>query len=141
MPRLSKRWIPAALLCSVVLVQRVHVYGRSLTPWMGAGFSMFSTTDDPFARHLRCFALDAGGAEVFRSAPPVSGLPREMLHLPTESRLAPVAAAAAESRCDAPPEIAPEVRRVRVEVWSLDFRAADSTVIPRLVAGVEREVP
>lgn len=108
---------------------------------MGAGFSMFTTTDDPFARHLRCTALAADGSELFRSARPTRTLSAAMLHLPTPSRLAPIAAELAGTRCDAPPDIAREVRRVRVDVWSLDFRAADATVLPRLVAGVERDVP
>lgn len=138
MPRV-KRWIPAALLCSVVLVQRANVYGRGLTPWMGAGFSMFTTTDDPFSRHLRCLALDADGNEIFRSAMDPARTPSEALFFPTPGRVSPLADVPAPL-CGAPPEIAGRVARVRLETWTLEFTRDTSTVEPRLVTSFEREV-
>lgn len=132
--------LPAAVLCAVVLVQRCLVYRHGLTPWMGAGFSMFTSIDDPFARHVRCTALAEDGRELAVTVPALEGDPSAIVNLPTSARLAPLARELAVRRCDAAPDVAALATRVRVEVWSLRFGREAAAVTPWRVAGVTADV-
>lgn len=130
--------LPAAILCAVVLVQRWQVAAHGLTPWMGAGFSMFTSLDGAYSRHLRCTALDASGHELgtWQRTAALSVLTR-----PAGSALEHAAAELAARRCDAPPELALQTAAVRVEVWSSGFEPESATVRAYPVAGLTRELP
>ena len=43
-------YVPAILLCVVAIVQVQLSRTRSLSPWKGGGFGMFSTNDDEYRR-------------------------------------------------------------------------------------------
>lgn len=134
-------YVPAVILVAVVLVQRVEMIRHDLIAWMGAGFAMFTTSDDAFGRHVRCIALDGEGAELHVRVAAPREVPDAVRYHPSERALAPVADDFARRRCDAPPEMAGHVARVRVEVWSHAFRPRDATLEARRIAGVERAAP
>ena len=101
--------VPAALLAIVALTQRTLLLTTALTPWMGGGFSMFTTVDGINARHLRCFVTTSAG-EIAIAAPDV---PDEVLNFPTKAPLAEVARGILAGRAGA--------TRARAEVWSFRF--------------------
>jgi hypothetical protein len=45
---------PAILMCLVALVQIVRAHTQGQSAWKGGGFGMFSTSDSPQARFVRC---------------------------------------------------------------------------------------
>jgi hypothetical protein len=51
-------WGPPALLCAVACVQIFLAMTKSLSPWKGGGFGMFSTVDSPDARFLRIYLIN-----------------------------------------------------------------------------------
>ena len=56
-PRAWAQWLPSLLLVSVALHQVFLVHHTQLSPWLGGGFGMFSTTDVGTARHLHALVL------------------------------------------------------------------------------------
>jgi len=97
------------MLCAIALAQRALLLTTPLTPWMGGGFSMFTTVDGINARHLRCF-VSTTGADVAIAAPVV---PESLLNFPTEAALHEVAAKILVDR--------PTATRARAEVWTFRF--------------------
>jgi predicted DCC family thiol-disulfide oxidoreductase YuxK len=62
-------WAPIALL---LLMLANHMYLRheaNLSPWLGAGFGMFSTTDSVSARQLVIYGIDGNGLETELTVP------------------------------------------------------------------------
>ena len=51
-------WLPLAVLLLVAANHAYLRYVHNLSPWLGAGFGMFSTTDSVSARQLVVYGLD-----------------------------------------------------------------------------------
>ena len=54
-------WLPVALFLSMATYHVYLRYQHNLSPWLGAGFGMFSTTDSVSARQVMVYGLDANG--------------------------------------------------------------------------------
>lgn len=54
------RVLPALLLVAVAITQAFAATSGTLSPWLGGGFGMFSTTDSPTRRHLHAVAIRPG---------------------------------------------------------------------------------
>ena len=120
--------VPAAILAIVALTQRALLLTTALTPWMGGGFSMFTTVDGINARHLRCFVTTSAG-EIAIAAPNISD---DILDFPTTAPLRQVARGILVAR--------PAATRARAEVWSFRFDRDRGVAIafPGLSAEAER---
>lgn len=118
------RYLPAALLILVALHQVVRAQLGPLSAWKGGGFGMFSTTDHPAARYLRCYLVGPHGEK--RVPIPLDLRSEELtaLALPTQHNLEALAAALAAL---APPEVT-DVRAVRVEYWPRQFDVRRATL-------------
>ena len=55
-------WLPVALFIALAASHWYLVNTRGLSPWLGGGFGMFSTTDAPSRRALRIEAIRADGS-------------------------------------------------------------------------------
>lgn len=55
-------WLPVALLIALAASHWYLVRTAGLSPWLGGGFGMFSTTDAPSNRALRVDAIRADGS-------------------------------------------------------------------------------
>ncbi len=109
--------LPCALLLAVAALQLWLAHTADLTPWLGGGFGMFSTTDVGSARHLHVFVIRPGlEREV---ALPRSWRVRERRAraLPTEKRLRALALDLAQAPT---PDYGPATA-VRVQVWRQRF--------------------
>lgn len=121
-PRLEL--IPIALLLVVFAVQRIHIHTQGLTPWMGGGFSMFTTVDMPHARHLRLYS---------RATRAPIPLPDDIddlrlesaLHLPDARRLR---ALAAEIEVSEP---------ATLEVWTISYHRRSGEVHAHRLARID----
>ena len=115
--------LPATLLVMVASWQAVRVQTHDQSPWIGAGYSMFSYVDASAYRPLVAVAVDDPSLVV--GIPP--DLRREadrLLAAPTDDRASRFASA-----------LASEVgRRVRVEIWRPLFDAETLTVSAELIA-------
>lgn len=120
------RYLPPALLVVVAIHQAVLVETRDLTPWLGGGFGMFSTTDGPGDRVVRAVAIvDAGEREV-RIPTALEDRAYRAGALPEGRRLRGLAGDIA--RLEPVARLSP--RAIRVEVWNIAFDR--ETLAPRV---------
>ena len=103
---------------------------HQISPWLGAGFGMFATTDMPSARHVHVIARLADGSEheIALGEAYQDALER-VRGLPSNARLQHAAESAFQA-LDAAPEIdfpAPP-RELRIEVWRTAY--AEDTLKP-----------
>lgn len=54
-------WLPVVLFLGMATCHLYLRYQHDLSPWLGAGFGMFSTTDSVSARQVVVYGLDANG--------------------------------------------------------------------------------
>ena len=118
------RWVwylPSALLIGVACTQIWLTHTAALSPWLGGGFGMFSTTDVGRNRHLHAWAIRPG----IRRELPIPGalrdLARRVLVLPTDANLR----ALASELSDLPTPDAGPLEAVAIQVWTTHF-APDS---------------
>lgn len=81
------RALPVVLLVAVAVVQITAAKRGVLSPWLGGGFGMFSTTDSPSRRHLHAVALRSGLREEIEIPEDLEREVRRTLGLPTEHRM------------------------------------------------------
>jgi hypothetical protein len=81
------RALPAWLLVLVATAQIVAAKTGPLSPWLGGGFGMFSTTDAPSRRHLHAVALREGLREELELPEELELAVRKAKSFPSERRL------------------------------------------------------
>ena len=123
------RHLAPALLVAVACMQVRATRVTGLSPWLGGGFGMFSTTDSWQRRHLHAWAVSSGVRRELEIPPDAGRLARAALAQPTSDRLRRLAVVLAA-------EVAPDVDAVDVQVWAPRFDAetlAPSSVLVRAV--------
>jgi hypothetical protein len=131
----SLRYLPAALLVATALTQIRLARSAGLSPWLGGGFGMFSTTDTWSRRHLHLWARSPGVRREVDVPPELARLVRRALALPTPAHLRALALAAAgeATAMDEP------IEAVDIEVWAPRFDR--DTLAPSSVLLAALEVP
>ena len=86
-PAARLRVLPALLLIAVAIAQITAAKLGVLSPWLGGGFGMFSTTDSPARRHLHAAALRSGLREEIEIPEDLEREVRRTVGLPTEYRM------------------------------------------------------
>jgi hypothetical protein len=86
-PAARLRVLPALLLVAVAAIQIPAAKLGVLSPWLGGGFGMFSTTDSPARRHLHAVALRPGLQEELEIPEDLEFEVRKAVGLPTRHRL------------------------------------------------------
>ena len=118
-------WLPVALLLAGVSNHFWHASRHQISPWLGAGFGMFATTDMPSARHVHVVVRLADGTEheVALGEAYQDTLERGR-GLPSPARLQHAAETAFQA-LDAAPEIdfPAHPRELRIEVWRTTYAA------------------
>ena len=107
------RFVPSALLIVVAVHQLVLARDAALSPWLGGGFGMFSTTDVGSRRHLHAFVLRPGIEREVVAPPHLEEAERRARGLPSEPHLRDLALELATT--STPDHGA--ATGVRVEVW------------------------
>lgn len=79
--------LPAWLLVLVAAAQVVAARTGPISPWLGGGFGMFSTTDAPSRRHLHAVALREGLREELELPEVLRLSVRKAKSFPSERRL------------------------------------------------------
>jgi len=79
--------LPAWLLVLVATAQIVAAKTGPISPWLGGGFGMFSTTDSPARRHLHAVALREGLREELELPDELSLSVRKAQSFPSQRRL------------------------------------------------------
>ncbi len=108
----GSRWLACvapALLVAVACVQIGLTRTAGLSPWLGGGFGMFSTSDDRGHRHLHVVEESPGIFADIQVSEELHDLARRVLALPTPPRLERLARAI---RAHSPIE-----GDLRLEVW------------------------
>ncbi len=138
MPREWSDWLrllPPLCLIGVALAQLGLALATSLSPWLGGGFGMFSTTDTLSARHLHVFVIRAGLEREVWPSDSHPDLDQRARALPSEANLRRLARELArEPSRDHGPALA-----VSVQVWRTRF--ASKTLLPSSELLRELEVP
>ena len=112
--------LPPVLLAAVALVQIGLVRGAGLSPWLGGGFGMFSTTDAWGRRHLHAWAWHTGLRRELRVPRSLDRARRKALALPTQAHLRTLAAELA--RLSGPDEAPLEA--IEIQVYARRFDPA-----------------
>jgi hypothetical protein len=121
------RGLPPALLAVVACHQIFLARTAHLSPWLGGGFGMFSTTDAWANRHLHAWALRPGIRREIAVPSTLGPLVRRALALPTDTNLRALAADLAEV-ASAEGEAA---ETIAVQIWAPRF--ARETLAPSSV--------
>jgi len=111
------RYLPPVLLVVVALHQAILVETRELTPWLGGGFGMFSTTDGPGDRIVRVVAILLVGERDVRIPSTLEDRTYRARALPEDRRLRNLARDVAH--LEPVGRLSP--RAIRVEVWNITF--------------------
>jgi hypothetical protein len=132
------RWLrdlPAVLLVAVACNQVWLAHVDGLSPWLGGGFGMFSTTDTWSRRHLHAWALYPGLRREVTIPPDAGRLVRRALALPTSTHLRALALALTEvaERDAGRPDA------IELQVWAPRFDAM--TLAPSSALLRSMEVP
>ena len=115
------RALPAVLLVVVALLQILAATRGTLSPWLGGGFGMFSTTDSPTRRHLHAVALRPGVRQEIEVPEWLAFEVRRALGLPSAGHLQALArelAAIEVERGD--PDAAP-LEAIAISVYRVRF--------------------
>jgi hypothetical protein len=112
-------WLPLVLLVAGVANHVWQVRANQLSPWLGAGFGMFASTDVGSVRRVEVFAVLADGTRYpVLLGSPYGDVLRRARDLPTQRELGRLAAAARGALAAQPEIDFPETpRHLRVEVW------------------------
>jgi len=126
------RYLPVALLVVTAVLQIILVYRAHLSPWLGGGFGMFSTTD-MWTRRQRHVCARSPGVRREMSIPPQLGrMAREALALPTPAHLRRLALATAAELTDDEP-----VKAIEVQIWAPRFDRETLAPSSTLLAALE----
>ena len=134
-------WLPVALLLAGVTNHLWQVHRHQLSPWLGAGFGMFATTDVDSARQVYLTVLLADGRErELALADAYRDTLKRARALPSDAWLQRLAAAAFEA-LEASHEIAWPALPValRIDIWRLSYQA--ETLEPHAGLLVSRTYP
>jgi hypothetical protein len=111
------RLLPCWLLVVVALHQLLLVHARDLSPWLGGGFGMFSTTDVGSARHVHVYLLRPGLEREVRVQPQQEPIEIRALALPSDPNLEKLALSLARTPT---PDHGP-AQAVRVQLWKTRY--------------------
>jgi hypothetical protein len=89
----AARFLPCWLLLGVALSQLWLTQAEGLSPWLGGGFGMFSTTDVGSRRHVHAVARYPGLELELPRPPELADLEERTRALPSEARLRELARA------------------------------------------------
>ncbi len=78
-------WGSPLLLCAIACLQIFLAMTKSLSPWKGGGFGMFSTVDSPDARFLRIYLLNGNEETAVLLPDHLKTLGRELQTIPSEA--------------------------------------------------------
>ena len=129
-------WLPVALLLAGVSNHFWQVQRHQLSPWLGAGFGMFATTDLDSARqvHLTVQLADGSVREVVLGEPYQDTLTRARA-LPSSTWLDRLATAAFEALQTRPKIESPASPvSLRIEVWRPVYQAETLQLRANLLA-------
>lgn len=119
-------WLPVVLLLVGVSNHLWQVQRYQLSPWLGAGFGMFATTDVGSARQVYLIAVLADGREQeITLGDPYRDTLKRARGLPSESwigRLAEATFQALDSASDI--EFSAPPVALRVEIWRVSYRSS-----------------
>jgi hypothetical protein len=116
--------LPRLLLLAVAALQLGLVQTAGLTPWLGGGFGMFSTTRVDGHRHVHVFQLRPGLEREIAVPPELRDRERRVRALPSRANLEALGRALATAPS---PDHGPAIA-MRVQVW--ETRYAASTLVP-----------
>ncbi len=113
------RVIAPALLVAVACVQIALAHTGGLSPWLGGGFGMFSTTDGWPSRHLHVYALSPGVRQELALPPSLERDFRRALAFPSDGQLRALA-----RRLAALPSVSEgALEAIEIQVWGVRFGA------------------
>ncbi len=131
-----KSWyLPSVLLIGVACTQLWLAHVTHLSPWVGGGFGMFSTTDVRGNRHLHAFALRPGLRRELEVPSSLNHDVQCVLAFPSEAALRTLALELADLPT---PEDGP-FAAIEIQVWATHF--APDTLQPSGVLLQAIEVP
>ena len=109
-------YLPSILLIAVAINQLILANFFSLSPWLGGGYGMFSTTDVGSNRHLHVYARSDGILKELIYPPDLDVLALRTKSFPTTNNLKYFAHRIAELEDDK------SISSIEVQVWKSYFK-------------------
>ena len=115
------RALPALLLVGIAILQILAATRGTLSPWLGGGFGMFSSTDSPTRRHLHAVALRRGMRQEIEIPERLEVEVRRTLGLPNTAHLQALARKLAALEIElGDPDAAP-LEAIAISVYRVRF--------------------
>ncbi len=117
------RYVPCALLIGVASLQIVLASTQNLSPWMGGGFGMFSSTDELFNRYLTATLVGPNGSRIVEVPESHWETANAVLALPMDKRLQDFG----QDLLSSVGEESVSYDAIELEVWTVRYAASDLT--------------
>jgi hypothetical protein len=109
-------YLPAILLLAIAINQLMLANFFNLSPWLGGGYGMFSTTDVGSNRHLHVYARSEGILKELIYPQNLEDLALRTKSFPTTNNLNYFAHRIAELEDDI------SISSIEIQVWKSDFK-------------------
>jgi len=124
-------YLPTLLLVAIAVNQLILANFFSLSPWLGGGYGMFSTTDVGSNRHIHIYAKSEGIIKELIYPKELSDLALRTKSFPTDRNLDKFTRTIAQIEDDS------SINSIEVQVWKSHFKTYSLDPSSKILRSVE----
>ena len=124
-------YLPTLLLVAIVVNQLILSNFFSLSPWLGGGYGMFSTTDVGSNRHIHIYAKSEGIIKELIYPKELSDLALRTKSFPTDRNLNKFTRTIAQIEDDS------ALKSIEIQVWKSHFKTYSLDPSSKILRSVE----
>ena len=124
-------YLPTLLLVAIAVNQLILANFFNLSPWLGGGYGMFSTTDVGSNRHIHIYAKSEGIIKELIYPKELSDLALRTKSFPTDRNLIVLAQRISEIEDDS------ALKSIEVQVWKSQYKSKTLHPSSKMLKSVE----
>ncbi len=124
-------YLPTLLLIAIAVNQLILANFFNLSPWLGGGYGMFSTTDVGSNRHIHIYAKSEGIIKELIYPKELSDLALRTKSFPTDRNLIVLAQRISEIEDDS------ALKSIEVQVWKSQYKSKTLHPSSKMLKSVE----
>ncbi len=124
-------YLPTLLLVAIAVNQLILANFFSLSPWLGGGYGMFSTTDVGSNRHIHIYAKSEGIIKELIYPKELSDLALRTKSFPTDRNLDKFTRTIAQIEDDS------ALKSIEIQVWKSHFKTYSLDPSSKILRSVE----
>ncbi len=124
-------YLPTLLLVAIAVNQLILANFFSLSPWLGGGYGMFSTTDVGSNRHIHIYAKSEGIIKELIYPKELSDLALRTKSFPTDRNLNKFTRTIAQIEDDS------ALKSIEIQVWKSHFKTYSLDPSSKILRSVE----